>query len=87
MGQTVVVRAQAGVLEQFPFQENHSAFVLRPGNQTRKSRALVMNINMYLTRLLPKHLAWTQKVPRVLGQDVHHLQAHPSSRQSERRNS
>lgn len=59
LGQTVVVRAQAGVLEQFPFQENHCAFVLRPGNKTRKSRALVVNINIYLTRLLPKHLAWT----------------------------
>lgn len=57
--QTVAVRAQAGVLEQFPSQENQSAFVLRPGNKTRKSRALVVNINIYLTRLLPKHLAWT----------------------------
>lgn len=87
MGQTVVVGVQVGVLEQFPFQEHHSAFVLRPENQTRKSRTLVVNINIYLTRLLPKHLAWTQRVPWVLGQDVRHLQAHPRSRQSERRNS
>lgn len=71
-----------------PFsKKNHSTFVLRPGNKTRKSRALVVNINIYLTRLLPKHLAWTQRVPWILGQDVRHLQAHPSSRQSERRNS
>lgn len=87
LGQTGIVRAEAGMLEQFPFQENNSAFVLRPGNKTRKSRVIVLNINIYLTRLLPKHLAWTWRVPWLLGQDVHCLQLHPSSRQCEGRTS
>ena len=45
----------AGALESFPVQESNLSFVLKPGNKTRKLGAVLLNINVYLTKLLPKH--------------------------------
>ena len=47
----LVIGTWAGALESFPFQESNLSFVLKPGNKTRKLGAVLLNINVYLTKL------------------------------------